>query len=316
VPKKKFLVTALDGDSQRVDVFLSRKIKILSRAQIQSLIQASNVRVNKSIVKSSYKLKQHDEVKVEFDLLSSDEIEPENIPLSVLYQDNHIIILDKPSGMVVHPGAGNKKHTLVNALLFHFPEIQTIGTSMRPGIVHRLDKATSGVMVVARIDEAYVELQRQFKEREVAKLYQGLVWGKMPGPKGEIVWPIGRHSQRRERISVKTRSPRDAKTLYSVQRYFNEYTLLDIKPVTGRMHQIRVHLAASGHPVVGDTVYGRRQSKVKCLRLFLHASFLVFSHPENGERVEFSSRLPQDLQDFLSKIEKSDSKVRTPKNSM
>lgn len=290
--------------NQRLDVFLSEKIKELSRSRIQKIVEEQRVRINGVSRKSSYKLREGERVEIDFELPEAEKIEPENIPIEVLYSDVCIAVVDKPSGMVVHPGAGNKRHTLVHTLLYHFPDIKMVGPEERPGIVHRLDKETSGVMVVAKNLKAYKELQRQFKVREVEKFYVGLVWGKMSRHEGKISWAVGRHKKHGEKMSIKTRKPRSAETLYTVQKEYGEFTLLEIKPTTGRTHQIRVHLSASGHPVVGDNRYGGRKSKITCPRLFLHAQRLVFFHPETKERVEFSSRLPQDLRDFLDNIDK------------
>jgi 23S rRNA pseudouridine1911/1915/1917 synthase len=304
VPKREFLISPLSGSNQRLDVFLSEKIKELTRSQVQRFIEEGRVKVDGIARKSSYKLKSKEKVEVEYELEKPQEIQPENIPLDVLYSDDHLAIIDKPSGMVVHPGAGKRHHTLINALLYLFPDIKTIGPEERPGIVHRLDKETSGLMVVARSLKAYEVLQQQFRKRKVEKTYMGLVWGRMPEKTGKISWPIGRHVKHGERISVKTKKPREAETCYSVQNEYKEFSLLEIKPLTGRTHQIRVHMAASGHPVAGDARYGRRQSKPSLPRLFLHASSLSFIHPETKEKVEFSSPLPQDLKSFLDKLER------------
>jgi len=224
------------------------------------------------------------------------------LPLEIIYKDKHFLVIDKPSGMVVHPGAGNRRGTLVNALIFHFPQLKSVGPEERPGIVHRLDKETSGVMVVAKTFEAYKALQQQFKRREVKKVYLGLVWGRMAEKQGKIHWALGRHVKHGEKISVKTKKPRSAETHYCVQEEIGDFTLLEIRPITGRTHQIRVHLAASGHPLVGDARYGRRKSKTKCPRLFLHASCLSFLHPVRQERMEFTSPMPEDLKEFLEAI--------------
>lgn len=304
MPKREFLVTPLVGLGQRLDVFLSEKIKELTRSQIQKIVDKQKVIVNNVVRKSSYKLREGDRVELEFEIPKPEEVRPENIPLELPYSDDHIVVIDKPSGMVVHPGAGRTHGTLVNALLYHFPELAEFGPEERPGIVHRLDKETSGLMVVARTQKAQKELQRQFKMREVNKHYLGLVWGKMPEKKGEITWSLGRHAKHGERMSVKTRKPRTALTQYSVQEEYPEFSLLEIKPVTGRTHQIRVHFSASGHPVVGDTRYGRRKIKIRCPRLFLHSYWLSFIHPETKEKLEFSSPLPEDLKNFLEKQKK------------
>jgi 23S rRNA pseudouridine1911/1915/1917 synthase len=304
VPKRKFLVTASSGADQRLDTFLSQKIKELSRSWLKKAIDQEKVKVNRILRRSSYRLKEGDRVEVEFEIVEPEEIKGEELPLEVIYSDKHLLVIDKSSGMVVHPGPGNRRGTLVNALLFHFPQLEAIGPKERPGIVHRLDKETSGVMVIARTLKAYRELQKQFKKRQVKKVYSGLVWGKMPEKEGIIDWALGRHVKHGQRISVKTKRPRSAETHYSVREEIGDFNLLEIRPVTGRTHQIRVHFAASGHPVVGDTRYGRRKSKPKCARLFLHASGLSFLHPETGERAEFTSALPQDLGKFLKAIKK------------
>ncbi len=300
--KKEFHVTPLSGLGQRLDVFLSERISELTRSQIQRLIEAKDVRVNGVVSKSNHKMKEGERVEIMYDLPEPEGIQPENIPLDIVYSDNTLLVVDKPSGMVVHPGAGHRTRTLVNALLFHFPDIECVGPEERAGIVHRLDKETSGLMVIARNKDAYSQLQRQFKRREVGKLYLGLVWGKMPETKGEFTWAIGRHVKHGERISVSTKKPKEARTQYFVQKEYEEFTLLEIRPLTGRTHQIRVHLAASGHPLAGDTRYGHRKVKIRAPRLFLHAAGLSFRHPETEGRMEFSSPMPGDLKDFLDTL--------------
>lgn len=298
--RKEFLVASHSAINKRLDVFLSEKIKDLTRSQFQRLIDREKVRVNGEFKKSSYKMRERDRVEVEFELPEPAEIQAENIPLEVIHSDQDVIVINKPSGMVVHPGAGIRQGTLANAILFYFPEIRKIGPEQRPGIVHRLDKEASGVMVVARSERAYQELARQFKNREVDKVYLGLVWGKMKDVEGRIDWPIGRHPKYGQRVSIKTKRPREAETRYRVLREFQETTLLEIKPVTGRTHQIRVHLSASGHPLLGDGRYGQRKSRFKYPRLFLHAHRLAFIHPGTGRSVEFFAPLPEDLKRILN----------------
>ena len=297
--RKEFLVASYSAINKRLDVFLSDKIKDLTRSQFQRLIDRKKVRVNGEFKKSSYKMRERDRVEVEFELPEPARIQAEDIALEVIHSDQDVIVINKPSGMVVHPGAGIRQGTLVNAVLFHFPEIRKIGPEQRPGIVHRLDKEASGVMVVARSERAYLELARQFKNREVDKVYLGLVWGKMKDVEGKIDWPIGRHPKYGQRVSIKTKKPREAETRFRVLREFQETTLLEIKPVTGRTHQIRVHLSASGHPLLGDGRYGQRKSRFKYPRLFLHAHRLAFIHPGTGRRVEFFAPLPEDLKRIL-----------------
>lgn len=303
MPKTFFLIQpGGEGQDQRLDVFVSQKFAHLSRARIQKLVEENRILVNGKTKKASHRLKEGETVGVDLFIPETESVLPENIPLNIVFQDAHIVVVDKPSGLVVHPGAGNRRHTLVNALLFHFPGIRGVGPEERPGIVHRLDKETSGVLVVAKTQKSYTELQRQFKAREVDKHYIGLVWGHMTQKEGVIDRAIGRHVKHGERISVKTKKPRAAETLYSVKKVYDEFTLLEICPLTGRTHQIRVHLAASGHPVVGDSRYGRRKTKIRCPRLFLHAQRLAVTHPETGVRMEFDSPLPQDLEAFLKNL--------------
>lgn len=304
VPKKSYLITSNFGESQRLDIFLSENIRDLSRSHIKRLIEQHDALVSGIARKPSYRLKAGDRVKVSYRFLEPIKVNPQNIPLQFIHRDRHIIVVNKPSGLVVHPGAGKKENTLVNALLFHFPEIKKVGTEERPGIVHRLDKETSGLIVIARNLKAYEELKRQFKAREVSKLYLGLVWGKMSQQEGKITWAVGRHKKHGGRMSIKTKKPRAAETLYTVQKQFEEFTLLEIKPITGRTHQIRVHFSAAGHPLVGDTRYGHRKPVNTCPRLFLHACQLEFSHPETKEKVVVTSPLPDDLQRFLDNLQK------------
>ena len=302
MPRKTFSILPDSGRLLRLDLYLSQKFVHLSRSQIQKMVDKERVKVDGQVKKASYRLKEGESVDVDLDESEPEGLQAEAMPVIFLFQDEHIAVIDKPSGQVVHPGAGHTKHTLVSALLYHIPELEGVGPKERPGIVHRLDKDTSGLMVVAKTCPAYVELQRQFKAREVNKVYLGLVWGCLPQKSGRITWPIGRHAKHGERMSVKTKKPREAETLFEVLKHLDEWTLLEIKPLTGRTHQIRVHLAASGHPLAGDTRYGRRQTKVRIPRLFLHAHRLSFSHPETGEKVEFCSPLAPDLAAFIETI--------------
>jgi len=301
----KFIISSGAGENQRLDVFLSENIKELTRSQIQKAIEEGDVLVNRRSCRSSYRLKKGDKISLYTEKPEKEHVlSPENIPLEIIYQDDSLIVIDKPSGLVVHPGSGNKNHTLSNALVYHFPWIRKIGPTDRPGIVHRLDKETSGIMVIALTPQSYSELIRQFKAREVKKKYIGLVWGSFLQDAGQLLWPIGRHSKYGERMSIKTRKPRSAETRFKVIKRFKNYSLLNIYPLTGRTHQIRVHLAASGHPIVGDKLYGRKKVKTACPRLFLHAYKLVFLHPSKKLKMEFVSQLPDELENFLSLIEK------------
>ncbi len=299
---RKFVVSPDSGEKQRLDRFLSDQFVAWSRAQIQHMIAEGRVSVNGKQRRSSYRLKLGEKIEVDDRFQEEDRLEPEGLALVVIYEDEDLVVIDKPSGMVVHPGAGIQTGTLANALIARFPEIKGLGPKEKPGLVHRLDKETSGVILVARKQIAYRELQRQFKTREVEKLYIGLVWGMMPREEGKITWAIGRHTKHGERMSVKTKKPRIAETHYRVKLSLAKYTLLEIRPVTGRTHQIRVHMAASGHPVVADSRYGRTKVSSGCPRLFLHEHRLTVTHPSSGERVSFQSPLPPDLTQFLERI--------------
>jgi len=304
VLRNEFRITASFGLDQRLDVFLTGNLRIFARSQVQRLIEEGKAKVNGEPKKTGYRLRDGDRVEIEYEEEpASLDLQPENIPLEVIYSDEHIIVINKLAGLVVHPGAGNPGGTLVNALLYFYPEVKNLGAQDRPGIVHRLDKETSGVMVVARNRKAYIELQSQFRKREVHKVYLGLIWGKMAEKEGRMTWGIGRHPKHGQKISVKTNKPREAETHYRVLKEFKDFSLLEIEPVTGRTHQIRVHFSAAGHPIVGDELYGRSQRKVKQPRLFLHAHRLAFFHPATGERVEFTSPLPDDLKAFLGEIQ-------------
>jgi 23S rRNA pseudouridine1911/1915/1917 synthase len=301
VPKREFVVSAGSGPGRRLDVYLAERLEGLTRSRIRKLIDEGKVMVNGASKKAGHKLRENDLVEAEVGEEPSPELRPQEAPLTVLYSDDHLVIINKPYGLVVHPGAGNREGTLAGALLYRFPEISGLGPAERPGIVHRLDKETSGIMVVARSPEAYASLQKQFKDRDVRKVYLGLAWGKMPA-KGRIDKPIGRHIKHGQRMSVHTRKPRPAETFFNVREEFKGMSFLEIRPVTGRTHQIRVHLAAAGHPLAGDSRYGRRKEQPKFPRLFLHAHRLSFIHPGTGERVEFASDLPSGLADILEKL--------------
>jgi 23S rRNA pseudouridine1911/1915/1917 synthase len=303
VPKTEFIVGPDTGEGRRLDVVLAGRADLLTRSQVRKLIDAGAACVDGAVRRSSHKLRAGEAVVFSYEIPGPEKVEAQDIPLKVLHEDEDIVVIDKPAGLVVHPGAGNLAGTLANALLHRFPEIAKVGLPERPGIVHRLDKDTSGVMVAALSARAYESLLDQFKRHEVGKTYLGLVYGRISAPEGRIRWPIGRHATDGKRISVKTRHPRDAETFFKVLRVFKDTTLLEIRPLTGRTHQIRVHLAAAGHPVAGDALYGRKKAARRFPRLFLHAHTLSFVHPGTGERVEFSSPLPPELEGVLAKLE-------------
>jgi 23S rRNA pseudouridine1911/1915/1917 synthase len=302
VPKTEFVVGPDSGEGRRLDLFLAGRIKALTRSQIRRFIDEGAVRVSGAARRASHKLRAGEAVVIDYEMPGSGRLEPEDIPLKILYSDEDVIVLDKASGLVVHPGAGNSSGTLANALLHRFPETASVGPPDRPGIVHRLDKETSGIMVAAKSAGAYESLLGQFKRKDVWKTYLCLVWGRITVPEGRIDWPIGRHITDGKRISTRSRHPKDAETFFKVLRTFRDTSLLEVRPVTGRTHQIRVHLAAAGHPVAGDALYGRKKAARKFPRLFLHAHTISFIHPRTGERLTFISQLPPDLEAVLEKL--------------
>jgi len=299
VPETEILVTPDSGEGLRLDVFLAGKSPGLTRSQIKKSIEDGKVAVGGVVRRSSYKLRAGETVVFAVEPPAPDRLEPQDIPLKIIHQDADVIVLDKPAGLVVHPGAGNRAGTLANALLHHFPEISGIGAWDRPGIVHRLDKQTSGIMVVARSARAYESLLGQFKRRDVRKIYLGLAWGRIMAAEGRIDWPLGRHPKEGQKISIRTRNPKSAETFFRVLKTFARTTFLEIRPTTGRTHQIRVHLAAAGYPIVGDPLYGTVKAAKNFPRLFLHAHILSFLHPATGERLEFVSPLPDELDALL-----------------
>jgi 23S rRNA pseudouridine1911/1915/1917 synthase len=290
----------------RLDRFLADQVPELSRSAAQRLIDAGQVTVNGEPARPSYKLRPGEAIVV---LLLAEEppgLVPEAIPLSIVYEDQDLMVVDKPAGLVVHPAPGHPGGTLVNALLAHSPELAASGDE-RPGIVHRLDRDTSGLILVAKSEKIRRALQRQFQTRQVYKAYLALVDGHLQPAWGRIEAPLGRDPHHRQRMAVLS-GGREALTEYHVLEQFahtvgpaaGEYTLVEAEPLTGRTHQIRVHMASIGHPVVGDAVYGRRKRRLPVPRQFLHASRLEFKHPRSGVRLALEAPLPQDLATVLA----------------
>ncbi|EGD52416.1 pseudouridine synthase, RluA family [Thermoanaerobacter ethanolicus JW 200] len=280
-----------EDEGKRIDVFLAAELDY-TRSYIKKLIVDGLVFVNGKTVKPSYKVKENDEVVVNIPEAEKIDVLPENIPLDILYEDDDIIVINKPQGMVVHPAPGNYSGTLVNALLYHCKNLSGINGILRPGIVHRLDKDTSGVMVVAKNDKAHISLSNQIKERSVFKKYVAIVEGVIKHEEGKIEALIGRHPVDRKKMAV-IEDGRYALTLYKVLERFKENTLIEAVIKTGRTHQIRVHMAYIGHPVVGDPVYGFKKQKFKLEGQALHSRVLGFMHPTKGVYMEFEAPLPE-----------------------
>jgi 23S rRNA pseudouridine1911/1915/1917 synthase len=294
----KELKFTVSTPGERLDKYVAEQCQ-LSRSYAQKLIDVGRVTINGLAAKSSQKLNASDKVAVSMPPPSPISLAPEDIPLKIVFEDSDLIVVDKPAGLLVHPAAGQHTGTLVNAILARCPDLGEINGSIRPGIVHRLDKDTSGLMMVAKNDAAQKSLSRQIKQRSIKKGYLALVLGRLTPEHGAIDAPIGRHPRDRKRMAVVS-GGREAKTEYRVIKYMDDHTLLEVMPETGRTHQIRVHLAAIGHPVFGDHIYGKRS--VILGRQFLHAHRLGFRLPSTGKFVEFNSELPPELQEALKYV--------------
>jgi 23S rRNA pseudouridine1911/1915/1917 synthase len=278
----------------RLDRFLANKLPEYSRSRLQQLVRTGFVRLNGATTRPRHLVRSGDKIELTEAPLEKIDNQPEPIPLEVLFEDKDIIVINKPPGLVVHPGAGHRQHTLVNALLSHCPTLSGIGGKERPGIVHRLDKETSGCLVVAKNDWAHRELSRQFAERRVEKIYLALVAGKLRKEAGAIEEKIGRHPVHRQRMSVASARGRPAKTDYRVVCSGDQASLVECRLYSGRTHQIRVHLHHLGHPVLGDKVYAAHLAK-NFPRHMLHAWKLGFRHPCSGESKSFEAPLPDDF---------------------
>ncbi|MBI5903015.1 MAG: RluA family pseudouridine synthase [Deltaproteobacteria bacterium] len=310
---KTFTVSA-DGAHQRLDVYLAGELSTVSRSAIKRLLEDGRIRVNGKSAKAGYRLRPNDCIDVSLPPEAKGPLEPQAMPLDIIYEDDDIIVLNKPAGLAVHPGAGRESGTLVNALLSHTRTLSDIDPS-RPGIVHRLDKDTTGALAIARNNRSHISLAGQFKGHTTKRNYVALVWGSVDGP-GAIDLPIGRDLTQRKKISARTKKSRRAVTLYRVLKRYPLMTLLELSPQTGRTHQIRVHLASINHPVVGDQVYGKRKTPStapkpvadmlkKIKRQMLHAKTLGLIHPAKGVYMEFSSPLPRDMEGLIKALEEA-----------
>jgi 23S rRNA pseudouridine1911/1915/1917 synthase len=304
------LTAEAEHHGTRLDRFLAGEIPEQSRSQIQRLIEDGQVTHSRvKTPKSNTEIREGDVVAVEVPEATAVAAQPEDLPLEILFDDRDLVVVNKPAGMVVHPAAGNQSGTLVNALLHHVKDLSGIGGETRPGIVHRLDKGTSGVMLVAKHDEAHRELARQFHDREVEKEYIALAWGLVQQRK-RINAAIGRDPKNRLKMTTRASRARDAVTRVTWSRDLRGVTLLRVAIATGRTHQIRVHLSAIGHPIVGDALYGGVHRRVaqslravqRLTRPFLHAERIAFTHPRTGERMSFTAPLPADLEAVLFEV--------------
>lgn len=294
----------------RLDVFLARHLSQFTRSHIQALNRTGAVLVENRAEKAGYRLRGGEVIEVHLRSTQGPGLEPQDIPLDILYEDEDLAVLEKQAGLVVHPGAGTGENTLAHGLLFRFKNLSGAAGEGRPGIVHRIDKWTSGLLIVARNDWTHARLSRAFQDRAIEKTYVALVHGKLRQASGEISLNIGRHSRVRTRMSVQHGRGRVALSSYRVLKQIGDFSLLEVKIETGRTHQIRVHLAAIGHPVVGDDVYGERSYAQfvkrygKPGRYFLHAAELKFTHPRTGKVLHFRSPLPSELNSLLERIGK------------
>ena len=289
----------------RLDRWLVSHVPDLSRARLQALIDEGHVRVGGVVTKPAHRLRGGEAVEIEIPPAPAQELEPEPIALTIVHEDEHVLVVDKPAGMVVHPGAGVSRGTLAAGALAHAPEIAAVGGPRRPGIVHRLDKGTSGLLVLAKTLSAYYALVAQLAAREVTREYLAIVHGRVARAEGRIDAPLGRDPHHRQRMAIRPLGQgRRAATRFRVLERFTDFTLVQCRLETGRTHQIRVHMSSLGHPVAGDTVYGRGQPRppVDVDGVALHAARLAFVHPTTREGMEFSSPLPPRIARFLSHL--------------
>jgi 23S rRNA pseudouridine1911/1915/1917 synthase len=287
---------------ERIDKVLPLIFTWLTRAKGQHLIDSKSVLVNGDSVKSSYKLKTNQKIELKLEEDSGSELTPQNIKLDIVYEDDDLIVINKPIDLVVHPAAGHKDLTLVNALLYHFDKLSSVNGNYRPGIVHRIDKDTTGLLVVAKNDAAHNNLALQIKDKDANRLYYALVEGEIDDAHFIIEAPIGRSNKNRKKMAVVS-DGKDAKTEFRIVKRFSGYTLLQAKLYTGRTHQIRVHLAYINHPIIGDQLYGKK-NKFNIKHQMLHAYQLELIHPSTGKKVVFNADLPEDFNDLIKLIER------------
>ncbi|MGI6065349.1 MAG: RluA family pseudouridine synthase [Bacillota bacterium] len=287
---------------KRLDIFLVSQLPELSRSRIQKLIKDGEALVNGAMVKPNYTIELGDEIKVSLPEPKELEVKAEEIPVEIIYEDHDLIVVNKPQGMVVHPAAGNWQGTLVNALLYHCRDLSGINGVLRPGIVHRIDKDTSGLLVVAKNDFTHLNLAEQIKAHTITRVYHAIVHGVMAEPAGIIEAPIGRHPVQRKKMAVVLKNGKHAVTRYHVLERFQGFSWVEVRLETGRTHQIRVHMSYLGYPVAGDPLYGPHKENLGLKGQALHARVLGFHHPRTGEYLEFTASLPKYFEELLQKL--------------
>ena len=297
------LFFTIEKGGERIDKYLSEQLEDMTRSHIQKLVKENMVRVNGMTVKSNFKLSASDQIEVEIPELKEPDILPENIPLDILYEDQDILVVNKPKGMVVHPAPGHYTGTLVNAIIYHCKDnLSGINGVMRPGIVHRIDMDTTGSLLICKNDRAHQALAEQLKEHSITRKYHAIVHGRLKEDEGTIDKPIGRHPIDRKKMSVHCTNGREAVTHYRVLKRFQQFTYIECQLETGRTHQIRVHMSSIGHPILGDQVYGPAKCPYKLQGQTLHAKVLGITHPTTGEYMEFDAPLPDYFQGLLEKM--------------
>ena len=297
------LFFTIEKGGERIDKYLSEQLEDMTRSHIQKLIKENMVRVNGMAVKSNFKLSASDQIEVEIPELKEPDILPENIPLDILYEDQDILVVNKPKGMVVHPAPGHYTGTLVNAIMYHCKDnLSGINGVLRPGIVHRIDMDTTGSLLICKNDRAHQALAEQLKEHSITRKYHAIVRGRLKEDEGTIDKPIGRHPIDRKKMSVHCTNGREAITHYRVLKRFQQFTYIECQLETGRTHQIRVHMSSIGHPILGDQIYGPAKCPYKLQGQTLHAKVLGITHPITGEYMEFDAPLPDYFQALLEKM--------------
>jgi len=305
---KEEIVVHIPETEERLDTFLATKTGI-TRSQIQALIKKGHVLVNATNADQNYRVKAHDRISLSIPDKETEGLLPESIPIDILYKDAYLVVVNKPPGMVMYPAVGHRRGTLMNALSHLYRDLSAPGGPLRPGIVHRLDKDTSGVIVIACNNQAYYDLIEQFKKRTINRRYLALVYGDLKEDKGKILQNIGRSDSDRKKMSTRSRRGKEAVTKWKVLKKLYNATFIEVKLGTGRTHQIRVHFASIGHPVLGDRTYGKKtdvtvkgKEKIFFPRQMLHAELLGFIHPETGEYLEFSSPMPEDMAEKIREL--------------